>query len=245
MVKPIIELQGVSFSTQQQELIRGISHQFLEGKTTALVGPSGGGKSTVLKLAAGLLIPSAGTVRFRGQDMAAMNRGQIMEFRRQSTMVFQDSALWANQNLYQNLELPLRIHFPQISKADREKRMQQVLSEVGYKKDLMIRPAQLSMGEQKLIAFARAMLCRPRVLFLDEWTESLDGNAAQRLVDIVKSHKAQGATVIFVSHDVSIIKILADTVIMILGGQISLTRTGAEIAADAYLAQHIEKGIAS
>ena len=245
MVEPIIELQRVSFSTQQQALIQCISHQFLEGKTTALVGPSGGGKSTVLKLAAGLLIPSAGTVRFRGQDMAAMNRVQTLEFRRQSAVVFQDSALWANQNLYQNLELPLRIHFPQISKADREKRMEQVLSEVGYKKDLMIRPAQLSMGEQKLIAFARAMLCRPRMLFLDEWTESLDGNAAQRLVDIVKSHKEQGTTIIFVSHDLSIIKTLADDIMMILGGQVSFTLTGAEIAADAYLAQHIEKGIAS
>ncbi|MDR2797197.1 MAG: ABC transporter ATP-binding protein [Treponema sp.] len=244
-MEPIIELQGVSFSTQQQEIIRGISHQFLEGKVTALVGPSGGGKSTVLKLAAGLLIPSTGTVRFRGQDMATMNRGQTMEFRRQSAVVFQDSALWANQNLYQNLELPLRIHFPRISKADREKRMQQVLSEVGYKKDLMIRPAQLSMGEQKLIAFARAMLCWPRILFLDEWTESLDGNAAQRLIDMVKYHKEQGTTVIFVSHDLKIIKTLADVIMMILGGQISFTLTGAEIATDDYLAQHIEKGIAS
>ncbi|MHB9292256.1 ABC transporter ATP-binding protein [Hollandina sp. SP2] len=244
-MEPIIELQGVWFSTQHQEIIRDLSYQFLEGKTTALVGPSGGGKSTALKLAAGLLIPSTGTVRFRGQDMAAMNRGQTMEFRRQSAVVFQDSALWANQNLYQNLELPLRLHFPQISKGDREKRMQQVLSEVGYKKDLMIRPAQLSMGEQKLIAFARAMLCRPRVLFLDEWTESLDGNAAQRLIDMVKYHKEQGTTIIFVSHDLRIIKTLADVIIMILGGQISLTLTGAEIATDEYLAQHIEKGIAS
>ncbi|MDR1985461.1 MAG: ATP-binding cassette domain-containing protein [Treponema sp.] len=245
MVEPIIELQGVSFSTQHEEIIRDLSYQFLEGTTTALAGPSGGGKSTVLKLAAGLLIPSAGTVRFRGQDMAAMNRGQTMEFRRQSAVVFQDSALWANQNLYQNLELPLRLHFPQLSKGDREKRMRQVLSEVGYTKDLLIRPAQLSMGEQKLIAFARAMLCQPRVLFLDEWTESLDGNAAQRLIDRVKRHKEQGTTVIFVSHDLRIIKTLADAIIMILGGRISLTRTAAEIAADEHLAQHIEKGIAS
>lgn len=245
MVEPIIELQEVSFSAQQQEIIRGISHRFWEGKTTALVGPSGGGKSTVLKLAAGLLIPSAGTVRFRGQDIAAMNRGETLEFRRQSAVVFQDSALWANQNLYQNLELPLRIHFPELSRADREERMHQVLSEVGYKKDLIIRPAQLSMGEQKLIAFARAMLCRPRVLFLDEWTESLDGNAAQRLIDRVQYQKEQGRTIIFVSHDLKIIKILADDIILILGGQISLTLTGAEIATDDYLARHIEKGIAS
>jgi ABC-type multidrug transport system ATPase subunit len=245
MMEPIIALQAVSFSTQNQAILRDISYQFQEGKTTALVGPSGGGKSTVLKLAAGLLIPNEGLVRFRGQDMAAMNRGQTLEFRRQSAVVFQDSALWANQNLYQNLELPLRIHFPQISKADREKRMQEVLSEVGYTKDLMIRPAQLSMGEQKLIAFARAMLCRPRLLFLDEWTESLDRSAAQRLVDKVKYHKEQGATIILVSHDLSIIKSLADYMVMILGGQITLTLRITDILADEYLAHYIETGIAS
>ncbi|MDR2632223.1 MAG: ATP-binding cassette domain-containing protein [Treponema sp.] len=242
-MEPIIALQRVSFSTSHEEIIRDISYQFAEGSTTALVGPSGEGKSTVLKLAAGLLIPRMGTVYFRGQDMATMNRGQIMEFRRYSAVVFQDSALWANQTLYQNLELPLRLHFPQFSRMDREKRMQEVLAEVGYKKDLLIRPAQLSMGEQKLIAFARAMLCRPRLLFLDEWTESLDSTAAQRLIDRVKYQKAQGTTVILVSHDVSIIKTLADTVVLIHAGQISRILTGAEIAAADYLAQHIEAGV--
>ncbi|MDR2394713.1 MAG: ATP-binding cassette domain-containing protein [Treponema sp.] len=242
-MEPIIELQGVSFSTSHEAIIRDISYQFAEGETTALVGPSGEGKSTVLKLAAGLLIPRVGTVHFRGKDIARMNREQIMEFRRYSAVVFQDSALWANQTLYQNLELPLRLHFPQNSKKDREKRMQEVLAEVGYKKDLMIRPAQLSMGEQKLIAFARAMLCYPGLLFLDEWTESLDRTAAQRLIDTVKYHKGQGTTIILITHDIDIIKTLADTVMLILGGQISLTLTGAAIAANAYLAQHIESGI--
>jgi ABC-type lipoprotein export system ATPase subunit len=245
MMEPIIALHRVSFTMQNQGILWDISYQFAEGKTTALVGPAGGGKSTVLKLAAGLLIPSAGTVCFRGQDMAAMNRGATMEFRRQSAVVFQDSALWANQNLYQNLELPLRVHFPQMTKEDREKRIQEVLAQVEYKKDLLIRPAQLSMGEQKLIAFARAMLCRPRVLFLDEWTESLDENAAQRLIDIVQAQREQHTTIILVSHDFRIIKSLADYIVLIQGGQISLTLSGADIAADECLAQHIQKGIVS
>ncbi|MDR2433936.1 MAG: ATP-binding cassette domain-containing protein [Treponema sp.] len=243
-MEPLITLQDVSFSTQQEELVRRISYGFDEGKATALVGPSGGGKSTVLKLAAGLLIPRTGTVCFRGKDLADMTRGETLEFRRESAVVFQDSALWANQNLYQNLELPLRVHFPQFSKGERENRMHQVLAEVGYKKNLFIRPAQLSMGEQKLIAFARAMLCRPQLLFLDEWTESLDGKAAQRLIDLVKVHKGMGSTLIFVSHDLKLIKTLADDIVMIQGGEIAFTITGEDIAHDEYLAQHIEQGIA-
>jgi ABC-type multidrug transport system ATPase subunit len=177
--------------------------------------------------------------------MFAMNREQSMDFRRQSSVVFQDSALWANQSLYQNLELPLRIHFPWMSKPDREKRMQAVLAEVGYTKDLMIRPAQLSMGEQKLIAFARAMLCAPQILFLDEWTESLDDSASQRLINLVKYHKEQGSTIIFVSHDFRIIKELADYIVMIQGGAIFFQLTGEEVIADEDAAHHIEKGIAT
>lgn len=241
----IIELQEVSFSVQNQEIIRSISFQFREGKTTALAGPSGGGKSTMLKLAAGLLVPTGGKVLFRGRDIALMNRRQNMEFRRQSAVVFQDSALWANQDLYQNLELPLRIHFPQMTKPNREKRMHEVLAEVGYKKNLLIRPAQLSMGEQKLIAFARAMLCRPGILFLDEWTESLDDESARRLIDLVKYQKEQRNTVIFVSHDFRIIQDLADYIVIILGGRIALILTGEEIASDAHLVRRIEKGIAA
>ncbi|MDR2535611.1 MAG: ATP-binding cassette domain-containing protein [Treponema sp.] len=241
----IIELKEISFSTQNQDILRSVSYRFNEGKTTALVGPSGGGKSTVLKLTAGLLVPTGGTVYFRDKDMNMMNREQNLEFRRESGMVFQDSALWANQSLYQNLELPLRIHFPQMTKPEREKRMQEVLAEVGYKRNLLIRPSQLSMGEQKLIAFARAMLCKPHILFLDEWTESLDDQSAQRLIDLVKVHKEQQSTIIFVSHDFRIIRSLADYMVMILGGQISLTLTGEEISSDERLVRHIEKGIAS
>jgi len=75
------------------------------------------------------------------------------------------------------------------------------------------------MGEQKLIAFARALICRPMLLYLDEWTESLDETASQRLIDLVKKLQGEGVSVIFVSHDVRIIRALADVVIMILGGQ--------------------------
>jgi ABC-type multidrug transport system ATPase subunit len=174
-----------------------------------------------------------------------MNRNQNLAFRREGAVVFQDSALWANQNLYQILELPLRIHFPDMPKPLRESRIQEVLGEVGYKRDLAIRPAQLSMGEQKLIAFARALLCHPRLLFLDEWTESLDDSAARRLIGLVKTRQEEGNTIIFVSHDFRIIKDLADYVLMILGGRFFLKLSREQIAADEDMARYIERGISS
>ncbi|MDR0555110.1 MAG: ATP-binding cassette domain-containing protein [Treponema sp.] len=243
MLEPIIELKGVSFVTQNETIIKDISYTYEEGKTTALVGPSGGGKSTMLKLSAGLLVPSGGEVYYRGMNIVDMNRAQNLSFRREGAVVFQDSALWANQSLYQILELPLRIHFPKMSRAEREERIREVTAEAGYKRDLSIRPAKLSMGEQKLIAFARAMLCHPKLLFLDEWTESLDDEAARRLLGIVTRFKAEGGTIILISHNLRVIQDIADHVIIIIEGQLSMQVTGEQMALDARLAKLVEKEI--
>lgn len=241
----IIELSNISFSAQNRKLVREVSFEFEEGMATALVGPSGCGKSTLLKLAAGLLVPDEGAVLFRGKDVAGMSHPENLEFRREAAVVFQDSALWANQSLFQILELPLRIHFPSLTRREREFRIEAVVAEVGYKKDLGIRPAQLSMGEQKLIAFARALICRPRLLYLDEWTESLDENAAQRLIRLVRKRQGEGVSLIFVSHNMRIVNDLADVVLMILGGQLFLKLTKEQIAADEDLRRYVEMGIAS
>ncbi|MCL2128096.1 MAG: ATP-binding cassette domain-containing protein [Treponema sp.] len=241
----VIELHNISFSVQNRKLVRELSYSFDEGMTTALIGPSGGGKSTVLKIAAGLIVPNEGDVLFRGQSIARMSRAENLEYRRESAVVFQDSALWANQNLFQILELPLRVHFPSMTRRERERRIESIVSDVGYKKDLGIRPAQLSMGEQKLIAFARALMCRPRLLYLDEWTESLDENASQRLIGMVKKLKYEGATVIFISHDIRIIRDLADMAVMIIGGRVFLRISKEKIDKDEDLSRYIERGMAT
>ncbi|MDR0290550.1 MAG: ATP-binding cassette domain-containing protein [Treponema sp.] len=241
----IIEMNNVCFSAQGHKLVNNVSFNFEEGMATALVGPSGGGKSTVLKLAAGLFPPDEGEVLFRGKDIARMGRQENLLFRREAAVVFQDSALWANQTLFQILELPLQVHFPSMSKDEREKRIESVVAEVGYKRELGIRPDQLSMGEQKLIAFARALICRPRLLFLDEWTESLDQNSSDRLVGMVKVLKADGVSIILVSHNMPIIRDLADIAVMILGGQIFLKLTREQMDADEDLSRYIERGMAS
>jgi ABC-type glutathione transport system ATPase component len=242
---PVMEIKNAYFQAQGQEIVRDVSYQFEAGRTTALVGPSGSGKSTILKIVAGLLVPNKGSVYFRGEDVFLMNRTQNLAFRKEASMVFQDSALWANQSLYQILELPLKLHFSQMDKTEREQRINMILKQVGYRRQLTLRPSQLSMGEQKLIAFARATLCEPSILFLDEWTESLDDAAAQRLITLVQERQEYKNTIIFVSHDFRVIKRLADYIIMIVDGRISQVFTKEQIAEDEDLAHHIEKGISS
>jgi len=239
----ILSLKNISFFPQGTRIIEKVDLEIEEGKTTALVGPSGCGKSTLLKLTAGLIVPTSGEVHFRGRDIAAMNRVQNLEFRRESAFVFQDSALWANQNLQQILELPLKIHYPDISAKERQKRIDEVMTTVGYKRSLGIRPSALSMGEQKLIAFGRAMLCKPTLLFLDEWTESLDDTAARRLVSLVKKRKLEHNTIVFVSHNMGMIQDLADHIVMLVDGHIRTKVTHEEIDTDEELSEFLKQGL--
>jgi ABC-type glutathione transport system ATPase component len=241
----IIELKNVSFSAQTRLIVEDFSYQFEEGKTTALVGPSGCGKSTILKLAAGLLVPSEGEICFRDVDIFSMNRHENLDFRREAAMVFQDSALWENQSLFQILELPLRIHFPAMPLPERKARISAVLLEVGYTRDTGVRPSQLSMGERKLIAFARALTCGPKLLFLDEWTESLNDSAAKRLIELVKRHQKEQNTVICVSHNFGIVKSISDYVLMIVDGKLLQKLTREQIENDDDLVSRVERGIAS
>jgi len=239
----ILSLKNISFFPQGTRIIEKVDLDIEEGKTTALIGPSGCGKSTLLKLTAGLIIPTSGEAYYKGKDISAMNRVQNLEFRRESAFVFQDSALWANQNLQQILELPLKIHFPEMDAKDRQKRIAEVMTTVGYKRSLDIRPSALSMGEQKLIAFGRAMLCKPNLLFLDEWTESLDDTAARRLVTLVKKRKLEHNTIVFVSHNMGMIQDLADHIVMLVDGHIRIKVTHEEIDTDEELSAFLKQGL--
>jgi ABC-type glutathione transport system ATPase component len=243
VAEPVLSLKDVSFSGQGVRIIHDVSLDISEGKTTALVGASGCGKITLLKLCAGILVPTEGAVLYRGQNIHEMNRHETLDFRRQSAFVFQDSALWSNQDLYLTLELPLKIHFPEMSAEERQKKIAGAIAEVGYKRDLHVRPASLSMGEQKLIGFARALICSPTLLFLDEWTESLDDSAANRLVTLVKLRQLDNNTIVFVSHNLDIIRRVAHEVILMVGGYAYLRLTAEQIKEDSDLMELVEKGM--
>lgn len=197
----ILGMRNVCYEDNGQKIINGISH-FIESSTvTAFLGKPGSGKSTALKLLAGLIPPTSGTVTFEDKDIHSMTQKQNLEFRRRAAFMFQDSALWANQDIYHNLDLPLQLHFPQMSIAERKERIKKYTALVEYNKSLIIRPAALSIGEQKKISFARALICEPEILFLDEPTESIDDKTEDLFISILKGFIAENKTVVFVSHD--------------------------------------------
>lgn len=238
-----IEMRDVCFEGSGIELVRDFSLRIERGQSVAFVGSSGSGKSTVLKLAAGLLLPSSGKVFFDGKSVHDMNRAENLWFRKMSGFVFQNAALWANQTIFQNLELPLKIHFPDYSEKDRMDRISELLSLTGYTKELHIRPARLSAGEQKIIAFVRAFLCFPEVLFLDEWEESLDDKNVGRLLAVIKDWKNKGRTLVFVSHNSSVIHELADVLYVIKNGNVAEKKVLRDFLPEGYNMDAADKGM--
>lgn len=238
---PLIELKNISFEAQGGKVITNVSCNFMKGKTYALIGSSGSGKSSLLKISAGLILPTEGTVDYEGADIFSMSKTETKSFRLHSAFVFQDSALWANQSILQIMELPLKFHFPKTSVKQRRSKIAEIIKLVGYNRSLDIRPASLSMGEKKLIAFARAILNNPELIYLDECTESLDEFSSKRILDIVLQMKAQKKTIIFVSHDLKEVTELADYIFIIEKGKLYKIIQKEEIESDKEIINLIKK----
>ncbi len=201
----LFTLEDVKFNSRSGSVVNGISLEIEKGSVTVLVGKSGCGKSTLLKLIAGILVPAGGKVLYNSKDIQMMNSVENRAFRKNCSFVFQDSALWANQDIMSNLSLPLQTHFPAMGKQERLEKIKAVCELINYERALTLRPSDLSMGEQKKIAFARAIICDPEVLFLDECTESLDRKGTARIYSILHDFIDRGNTVIYVSHNSSFI----------------------------------------
>lgn len=197
----LLKMINVCFEDNDQKIIRNISHYIEESTVTAFLGKPGSGKSTALKLLAGLITPTSGSITFEDKEIHAMSIKENEVFRKKAAFMFQDSALWANQDIYHNLELPLQLHYPDMSPEDRKEKIQNYAGLVEYTKPLNVRPAALSIGEQKKISFARALICEPDLLFLDEPTESIDEKTEDLFISILKDFISQNKTVVYVSHD--------------------------------------------
>ena len=218
-----IQLCGVGLRFGAKSVLNDLDLDVGVGQKVAVVGPSGVGKSTILRLLAGLLLPSKGRVSLHGQQQVYLREDQDnpMDVR----MVFQSPALLASLSVAENVGFLLR-RSRRLSPADIRARVSRVLEEVGLRgvEDLM--PGQLSGGMQKRVSFARAIVedptadtNHPPLLLFDEPTAGLDPVACTRIEDmIVKTTEFAGGTAVVVSHVMSTIRRAADHVVMLYGG---------------------------
>ncbi|MGO8695343.1 MAG: ABC transporter ATP-binding protein [Rectinemataceae bacterium] len=217
---PVLELRAAAARRGDYEILRDVSFSLPEGSAAFLMGVAGSGKSALLKTAAGLRPADSGEVLFRGRSLAHMSRKEEAQFRRKSAFVFQDAALWANQSLFDNLALPVRVHESDSSKIEVERAVRRAVELVGYEGDLKARPSDLSLGERRIIGLARAMVLDPELFFMDEPFANLDEASAERVVDIVAALKERGRSLVIVTSRSDLVGRFADFVAVLGSGEL-------------------------
>ena len=203
----MVRLDGVGLEFGQPDttnrVLQGVSFSIPEGGFRWLLGPSGAGKTSLLRLLHLAIRPTEGRLTLLGQDIAAAARSRLPVLRRRIGMVFQDFRLLPHLSAFDNVALPLRL----AGRPEGQVRVDAVelLSWVGLSRKLQSRPAELSGGEQQRVAIARAVVARPLLLLADEPTGNLDDPQAERLMQLLHEMNRLGTTVVVATHNAALV----------------------------------------
>lgn len=199
-----VELVDVCFSFRGHEVLRGISFEVSSGGILCVLGGSGEGKTTILRLILRLLSPDRGEIYVEGEDIAQASTKQVLEIRQHIGMVFQGSALFDSLSVFDNVAFPLREHTKLDDDAIRA-RIEEVLCFVDLEMDQVasLLPAELSGGMQKRVGIARAIVHEPDILLFDEPTSGLDPITTRTINELIlKLQREMGVCAIVVTHDI-------------------------------------------
>jgi len=216
----ILKVKDLTYSRGDRKIFDGLQLEIPKGKITAIMGPSGTGKTTLLKLIGGQLKPDQGSIEFDGENIHQLNNAQLYEARRKMGMLFQGGALFTDINVFENVAFPIREHTNLPEKIIRAMVLIK-LEAVGLRgaRDLM--PAELSGGMAKRVALARAIALDPFMIMYDEPFAGQDPISMGVLVKLIALlNKALGLTSIVVSHDVTEVITIADYVYIISYGKV-------------------------
>jgi phospholipid/cholesterol/gamma-HCH transport system ATP-binding protein len=213
---PILEVRGLHVSFGRHQVLRGIELQIERGRTLAVIGESGCGKTVLLKSLIGLIRPTKGEVLFDGKNLLKLNEQELNQQRIRYGFVFQQAALFDSMTIAQNVAFPLRQH---TDKDDDEIRstVARRLAEVGLPDSVMNRkPAELSGGMRKRVGLARALAMNPEVILYDEPTTGLDPIMSDVINElIIATRERNQVTSIVVTHDMNTARKVADRTIML------------------------------
>jgi len=225
----LVELKNVTFAYGDRVILRDISLGVPRGKVTALMGVSGGGKTTVLRLIGGQIRARQGQVLFDGQDVGAMRQSTLYAARRRMGMLFQFGALFTDMSVFDNVAFPLREHTDLSEDLIRDIVLMK-LNAVGLRGARDLRPSEISGGMSRRVALARAIALDPDLIMYDEPFAGLDpislGTAAQL---IRRLNDSLGITSLIVSHDVKETFEIADHVVVLANGGIVAQGSPAEL----------------
>jgi cell division transport system ATP-binding protein len=193
---------GLRYSTGA-EVLRDINFELEAGSFHFLTGPSGAGKTSLMKLLYMGQRPTRGIISMFGRDLASVPRRNLPEIRRQVGVVFQDFRLLGHLSAFDNVALPLRVS--DVPEKDIKKNVTELLQWVGLGEKIHARPSTLSGGEQQRIAIARAVINRPKLLLADEPTGNIDETIGIKLLSLFEELNKHGTTIVIATHDEGIV----------------------------------------
>ena len=212
-----IEIHDLWKSFGDQQVLKGIDFDG-DVSTLALIGPSGGGKSTLLRIIGGLEDPTSGTVSVDGKTVKYKARA-LPNYRASLGFVFQHSGLFDHLNALENIALPLHVVHG-VSKEKASETGRSLLKRFGLAQAADKHPGQLSGGERQRVAIARAIAPQPALLLLDEPTSALDPEYTSEVLDLINDLKQQGSRFIIVTHEMGFARQVCDKVAFLSGGNI-------------------------
>jgi cell division transport system ATP-binding protein len=215
----VIELKNVNmiYSSGTQAL-KNVNIKIEKGEFVFIVGSSGAGKSTILKLITKEIMPTSGLISVNGFDLSTLKHNKVPNLRRSLGIVFQDFRLIPNMTIYDNVAFAMRV----IGKSTREIRkfVPYVLSLVGLTRKLKNYPKELSGGEQQRVALARALVNNPLIVIADEPTGNVDPEMSYEIIDLLNEINRRGTTVLVVTHEHNLVKRFNRRVITIQNGTV-------------------------
>jgi phospholipid/cholesterol/gamma-HCH transport system ATP-binding protein len=228
----IVEIRDVHYSVGSRAIFAGLNLTVPRGRITALMGPSGTGKTTLLRLMTGQIRPDSGQILFDGQDVGRLSTRELYELRMRMGMLFQNGALLTDIDVFENVAFPLREH-TKLPDALIRHIVLTKLQAVGLRGAAQLLPSELSGGMARRVALARATATDPDLLIYDEPFAGLDPISMGMIVRLVRQmNNALGITSIVVSHDVSELAALADVGYLLEGGKVAAAGTFEQLKAN-------------
>ncbi|QHJ11778.1 putative phospholipid import ATP-binding protein MlaF [Paraglaciecola mesophila] len=239
----LLEIDNLTFSRSGRIIYDDISLRIVKGKTTAIMGPSGIGKTTMLRLMGGQLKPDSGDIRFKGESIQSMKRNRLFTVRRQMSMLFQSGALFTDMTVFDNIAFPLREH-TKLSESVIKTLVLLKLQAVGLRGAAQLMPAELSGGMARRAALARAIALDPELIMYDEPFAGQDPISMGVLVKLIKAlNDALQLTSVVVTHDVTEVLTIADYIYILAEKRVIGSGTPEQIKqSDSPLVQQFLKG---
>jgi len=216
---PQIEIKSLNAYYDKLHVLKDVDVKVEKGEIISLIGPSGSGKSSLLKMLVGLLVPKSGEVKINNEVINYENKKDLRAVREKIGIVFQQYNLFQNMNVLKNVCIaPTKIQKRDPKQA--EDQAIELLEKVGLKDKLKSYPDELSGGQQQRVAIARALCLNPQILLLDEVTSALDPELVQEVLDSIRLLASDGMTMLIVSHEMSFVKEVSSKVIFMDNGSI-------------------------